>query len=74
MSQLLYHNYYQCLVCCDDVALYSNMGDALRQFVLYWNTLGIGLSFINTAVAYNNNILTDSEIHKFINSEFRNYR
>ena len=23
---------------------------------------------------YNNNIRTDSEIHKFINSEFRNYR
>ena len=23
---------------------------------------------------YNNNIRTDSEIHKFINSEFRNHR
>ena len=23
---------------------------------------------------YNNNIRTDSEIHKFINSKFRNYR
>ena len=23
---------------------------------------------------FNNNIRTDSEIHKFINSEFRNYR
>ena len=33
------------------VALYSNMGVALRQFVLYWNTQGIGLSFINTAAA-----------------------
>ena len=37
--------------CCCTVALYSNMGVALRQFVLYGNTLGIGLSFINTAAA-----------------------
>ena len=28
-SQLLYHNFDQCLVCCDDVDLYSNMGVAL---------------------------------------------
>ena len=30
--------------------------------------------FISAVHMYNNNIRTDSEIHKFINSEFRNYR
>ena len=30
---LLYHNMIN--YCCDDVALYSNMGVALIQFVLY---------------------------------------
>ena len=32
---LLYNNYDQSYVCCDNVALYSHVGVALRQFVLY---------------------------------------